>query len=235
MNDSIKVNALCDELQTSHDLLTRGLGELQEIDMANDAYHLPQQLLASGLERLMKCYLCLVIEAKEGQFPTEEVLKDWGHSLTALLDEITKKHFGGMERPAVRSDFEFLTEDQHLRRIIGILSDFGKFARYYNFSLITGSKKTPIDPKKEWDSLEGEIERIEPYLQDENLEALQNNYYPAVNSKIVAKLENLIRAIARQFTLGKHGGRLLQLSPLLADFRNIRDSDLGKNDYRAST
>jgi hypothetical protein len=62
MGDITKDVCLLEELEASHKLIIAGLGELQEIDMENDFYHLPHQLLASGLERLLKGYICLVYE-----------------------------------------------------------------------------------------------------------------------------------------------------------------------------
>ena len=54
-NETQRVMALIQELETARDLIKAGFGELQEIHLGNDFYHLPQQLLASGLERLLKC------------------------------------------------------------------------------------------------------------------------------------------------------------------------------------
>lgn len=59
-NDEVRFLCLLDELETSRELLKSGFGHLQEIDMSNTFYHLPHQLLASGFERLMKCYIAVV-------------------------------------------------------------------------------------------------------------------------------------------------------------------------------
>ena len=59
--DTKKFLCLCEELKISRELIKAGFGGLQEIDMSNDFYHLPHQLLASGFERLMKCYYLLGI------------------------------------------------------------------------------------------------------------------------------------------------------------------------------
>jgi hypothetical protein len=51
--------ALLDELENSIKLINLGFGELQNIDQNNDFYYLPFQLISSGFERFMKCYICL--------------------------------------------------------------------------------------------------------------------------------------------------------------------------------
>jgi hypothetical protein len=66
------------------------------------------------------------------------------------------------------------------------------------------------------------------------MEALHRDYYPRVNAKIIAKLERFARAISMQFTLGKHGGRLLQLSPIVSEFIQLRAKEFGTTDYRRS-
>ena len=88
-NDLEKFLSLDDELRTSCRLIELGLGELQCISMSKDFYHLPFQLISSGLERLMKCYICLTFEAKEGKFPTHQYLsKHFSHDLTKLKKNI---------------------------------------------------------------------------------------------------------------------------------------------------
>ena len=67
--DTTKFLCLCEELKISRELIKAGFGGLQEIDMSNDFYHLPHQLLASGFERLMKCYISLVYEGEKGSYP----------------------------------------------------------------------------------------------------------------------------------------------------------------------
>ena len=58
MNENvIKDLHLYDELLTSFKLIEIGFGEFQNMDMENDFYHLPFQLLSSGFERLMKCHI----------------------------------------------------------------------------------------------------------------------------------------------------------------------------------
>ncbi len=91
-DDPKKFISLDDELRTSCRLIELGLGKLQCINMAKDFYHLPFQLLSSGLERLMKCYICLTYEAKERKFPDHQYLsKNFGHDLSKLKKEISEK------------------------------------------------------------------------------------------------------------------------------------------------
>ena len=225
---------LNDELDTARKLIVEGLGDLQEIDMANDFYHLPHQSLASGLERLMKCYICLVHEARKGTYPSTRELKDFGHDLLQLSKTIEQSFFEMHNIPVLKDDNSFLKNDTLLKSILHVLSDFGKFARYYNLDVVTGKEKNLINPKEEWEALESKIEDKTPYLGEESTAVLTQDYYPRVQSKIIAKLERFIRAIARQFTLGRHGGKLQQYSCQLTSFRNLADEELGTTNYRRS-
>ena len=233
-NDTIRVMALIQELETARDLIKAGFGELQEIRMSNDFYHLPQQLLASGLERLLKCCFCLVYEARNGAFPDKGFLKSIGHSLVNAKQMLIDDYFESNGIPLLDADLDYLQKDVILDEIISILSEFGKMARYYNLEIVTGSPNPPIDPNSEWERLETKIEDPSPYFAPDSLEALHRDYYPRVNAKIVAKLERFVRAITMQFTLGKHGGRLQQLSPTVFDFIMLEDDDFGTTDYRRS-
>ena len=233
-NDTQRVMALIQELETARDLIKAGFGELQEIHLGNDFYHLPQQLLASGLERLLKCYFCLVYEARNGSFPDLAFLKSIGHSLADAKQKLVDDYFDANGRPLLADDLDFLRNDALLDGIISILSEFGKMARYYNLDIVSGSPNPPIDPTSEWERLETRIEDPSPYLKPDSLDALHRDYYPRVNAKIVGMLERFVRAVCMQFTLGNHGGRLQQLSPTVFDFIMQKDSEFGTKDYRRS-
>jgi len=62
-----------------------------------------------------------------------------------------------------------------------------------------------------------------------------DEYYQKINAEIVKIIERLTRAIARQFTLGKHGDKLQQLSSTYTVFRDLTNSKLGETDYRIAT
>ena len=125
--------------------------------------------------------------------------------------------------------------DPVLNDCVRILSLFGKMGRYYNLDVVAGASNGPIDPKGEWEALESRVEDPIPYLG--NLERLHHDYYPRVNSALIARMERLVRAIAMQFTLGGHadrGGELRRLSVVYQEFRNLRDDQFGTVDYRRS-
>ena len=233
--DTTKFLCLCEELETSRELIKAGFGSLQEIDMSNDFYHLPHQLMASGFERLMKCYISLVYEGKKGSYPDMKYMKRLGHNLEALLETLCIEFYGGKTRTYVQEEFDFITTDSTLQECIRILSLFGKHGRYYNLDIVAGSSQSPINPKEEWESLEASIEDITPFLDD--TESLYRDFYPRVHSQLIAKMERLTRAIALQFTIGDHvdqNGSLSQASGIYTEFRSLRDEELGDNDYRRS-
>ncbi len=233
-DDTTRLMALIKELETARDLIKAGFGELQEIHLGNDFYHLPQQLLASGLERLLKCYFCLVYEARNGSFPDKAFLKSIGHSLVNAKQMLIDAYFESNGISLLVDDLDFLRNNAQLDEIINILSEFGKMARYYNLEIVAGSPNPPIDPSSEWERLETKIEDPSPCFAPDSLEALHRDYYPRVNAKIVGMLERFVRAITMQFTLGKHGGRLKQLSPIVFDFIMLKDKEFGTTDYRRS-
>lgn len=226
---------LIDELRNSNQLLIDGFGALQEITIDNDFYHVPHQLIASGLERLMKCFISVVHRGRTGAFPDIAFMKSLGHNLDDLKHEIWQNYYGGHNRPFVSAEFDILTTDQHLIDAISILSRFGRFGRYYNLDVVAGSHHDPVDPKREWRELESRIESPVPYLAD--TERLYREYYPRINSLLVGRLERFVRAIALQFTIGDHidpKKYIRQASVVFSDFRNLRDEELGQNDYRRS-
>ena len=137
--------------------------------------------------------------------------------------------------PLIQQEYTFISTDPVLHECIRILSLFGKKGRYYNLDIVTGAPQTPIDPKREWHALESSVEDPVPFISTQEL--MYRDYYPRVHSKLIAKMERLVRAIALQFTLGGHAekaGELRRTSVVSADFRNLGDQVLGTNDYRRS-
>ncbi len=234
-DDTVRSLCLLDELETSRELLKSGFGHLQEIDMGSTFYHLPHQLLASGLERLMKCYIAVVRKGRDGAYPDMAAMKSLGHDLENLLAMICKKYYGGTQRPLLRQDLAFIRTDSVLKECVRILSLFGKMGRYYNLDVVAGASHSPMDPKAEWGKLESRVEDPIPYLGDPS--RLYRDYYPRVNSALIAKMERLVRALAMQFTLGGHAdpaGEIRRLSVVYQEFRNLRDDQFGTVDYRRS-
>ena len=138
-HDAERFLCLLDELETSRELLKSGFGHLQEIDMGNTFYHLPHQLLASGFERLMKCYIAVVRKGRDGTYPDKEAMKSLGHDLESLLETICTKHYGGTQQPLVQQDLAFIRTDPVLKDCVSILSLFGKMGRYYNLDVVAGA------------------------------------------------------------------------------------------------
>ena len=235
-NDTEKILCMSNELHTSCRLIKLGLGELQCISIAEDFYHLPFQLLSSGLERLMKCYICLVYESNEGVFPPSAFLSNnFGHDLLKLKRKIAKEYFAINEISALQKDIDFLDNTPLLDKVLHVLSAFGKFARYYNLDIITGKTKAVFNSDAEWENIEKDIlEKIPGFKYDRLLER-GDEYYQKVNMEIVKIIEKFVRAISRQFTLGQHGDKLQQLSTAYSYFRNLRDCELGQKDYRIAS
>ena len=203
--------------------------------MGNTFYHLPHQLLASGLERLMKCYIAVVHKGSYGTYPDTKAMKSLGHDLERLLTTICTHHYGGTQRPRLQQDLVFIQTDPVLQECVRILSLFGKMGRYYNLEVVAGSGHHPMDPKAEWEALESRVEDPIPYL--DNPERLHRDYYPRVNRALIAKIERLVRAIAMQFTLGGHADperEIRRLSVVYQNFRNLSDDQFGTVDYRRS-
>ncbi len=225
--------ALALEVRTAIKLLRVGLGELQSIDGANDFYYLPFQLLSSGFERLMKCMICLKRQHDTGQFPATEELKT--HDLLALKDRVVSECISrdtAYRRPATKDDYAYMVGDDELKRLLGMLSQFGKFARYYNLDVVTGSTKPTVDVEEKWCQYETEL-----LNDDKKLSALSKDstrldeLYRYLNRIIVSRLERFARALVRQFTLGDLGKEAKTYTRSISCFLCITDSELGNVDY----
>lgn len=94
MKDDIQKSlAIIQELETTEKLIKLGFGELQNIDLVNDFYFLPFQLLSQGFERLLKTTICLGYLNIHNKYPSLGDIKGLGHDLIRLKDEILSHYF----------------------------------------------------------------------------------------------------------------------------------------------
>lgn len=227
--------ALIEELETSIKLLKLGFGEYQNLDMSNNFYYLPFQLISIGFERLMKCYICLGHSEKFGDFPEPNLFKyKLKHDLLKLKKHITENYFQENSK-ALKEDLKFLQTDNDLEILIELLSEFGQYARYYNLNVVTGEIQPGTDVKSSWEKYETEF-AIENGLLEDLLDfEKQSEVLNLIKRNIIEKLEKFTRALARQFTLGKLGSLAQQYSSIVFGFLMLDDSDLGNTDYRKNT
>jgi hypothetical protein len=241
MNEqTLKDIHLYDELLTALKLIEIGFGEFQNLDLANDFYHLPFQLVSSGFERLMKCHICLGYHEKNHSYPSSKYLKNCGgrngHDLGELKNNILKSYFSIKNVPVLKEDYDFLSNDNDMEKLICLLSEFGKYARYYNLDIVTSAAKPSIDVKSKWENYETSIVTSNPELLKklENVEC-SKEVFAFIQREIIVKLEKFVRAISRQSTIGKLGDKAKQFSPVFYPFIMLRDEELGNRNYRKKT
>ena len=152
-----KYFALLEEYETSYKLLKLGFGELQNINLDNDFYFLPFQLLSQGLERFMKAYICTAYYVKNNVLPDYRFLMDLGHNLESILNVILDDYYVISDGTQFKRDIDFLRKDEDLKSLIYLLSEFGKKSRYYNFDIITGNPKLGVDVRKLWEKFEDRV------------------------------------------------------------------------------
>ena len=226
--------AMINEVRTAVRLLQLGFRELQAIDGANDFYHLPFLLLSSGFERLMKCIICLKRLCDTGGFPSTRDIKT--HDLAKLLNVVVRECISkktAFERVATRDDYEYMGQDEDLRKLLSILSDFGKFSRYYNLDVVTGNVRATVDVEEKWSQYETDL-----VTSNQELSAVQqdprrlDDLFCRINRIILAKLERFARALVRQFTLGDIAREGKMHTGTITCFLFLTDEQLGRTSYR---
>lgn len=229
--------SLLNEVKTAVGLLLYGLASLQSLGLAQDFYHLPLLLLASGFERLCKCALCTMYLTHKGCFPSKMMMKGFGHDLVELVDRVSTECYSDeyLRLPAAKEDLAFLKDDAVLREFVRVLGHFGKQGRYHDLNLVCDGTADTESPELAWQRLEltilrasgRDVAEFEDMTMDEAREATRQ-----VTDRIVVIFERLARALGRLFTLGplrRHG---IATSVWTKVFLFLTDSKLGTVDYR---
>jgi hypothetical protein len=238
--DSKEINkhfALLEEIETSNKLIVLGLGELQNISLNNNFHFLPFQLLSQGFERFMKSYICLAYENKNGNYPNFKYLKNLGHDLESLLNEILTNYYFDYDRVQYKDDLDFLTIDSDLKELLFILSEFGKKSRYYNFDLITENKEIPLNTKDLWSKFEHKHLMKEENLLNKLLSReTEHEVFYKLNSIIIIAFERFLSALSRQIIYDCIGRKAKQICiNTFVDFGMLYEKDFGNRDYRINT
>lgn len=229
--------ALLEEIETSYKLVILGFGELQNISLNNNFHFLPFQLLSQGFERFMKSYICLAYQNIYNEYPTFKYLKNLGHDLESLLEEIIEKYYFDFNRPQYKNDIEFLKNNTDLKELLFIISEFGKKSRYYNFDLVTENKEIPLNTKELWTNFVNKH-----LLSDEKLlsklfsQETEHEVFYKLNSVIIIIFERFISALSRQIIFNCIGEKAKQISvATFFDFGMLYEKDFGNRDYRKNT
>jgi hypothetical protein len=232
-----KYFALLEETETAYKLIKFGFGELQNIRIGNAFYFLPFQLLSQGFERFMKVYICLGYYDIDSNLPDFKYIKDKGHNLETLLETILNSYYKKDDKFQFVADYKFLTENNDLKELLYIISEFGKMSRYYNFDIITNNPKVGIDAIDKWKDFENRIMKMRNISLNKLFDAdLEQEVYYEINNYIIEIFEKFISALSRQFIFGFVGDSAKSMTVnTFYKFGMLYEKDFGKTDYRKLT
>ncbi|MCU7618849.1 hypothetical protein NZ698_16840 [Chryseobacterium sp. PBS4-4] len=224
--------AILDEIENSYKLIIYGLKELQNMGVYNKYYFLSLQLLSQGIERWLKIYICLSYFDKNEKLPNHREIKKYSHNLELLHKDITELYFKKEDfKNQFLLDFEFLTNNDDLKRLLNILSKFGEKSRYHCMDVITDNPNKDIDVIESWKDFENDIKKKFNYnltITDEYLENLQEK----INTYIIVIIEKYLSAISRQFIHEFHGELpKIMIMNNFYNFGKIYDGEYGAKDY----
>ncbi len=229
---AVRAAFLTEEVFVAVRLIEEGLGYLQRISPANDFYHAPMQLLASGIERLLKCAIAYGVIARTGMFPEKEDIEHT-HAVTPLLGRVIREAFDEeyLKRPAAREDLEFIRNDQVLAAILRTLGYFGDTGRYWNLNITMGKGHAIPSPETEWAAMElivaDELDVAIMTLDPEGLRA----FYERLNKRLTEVIERFVRGISRLFTLSNIAEQAKVVTAHIGPFLYLTDEALGTREY----
>jgi hypothetical protein len=230
-----QIMALSREADAAVRLSQEGIDALRRLDGANDFYHLPMQLLAQGFERLLKLTLALAEFGISGELPTPKRLRnDFKHNIVALTDAVVEQVATQPDyvcRPAVQDDLDFIRHDTHLRQMLGVLSTFGTWSRYYRLAefLDPDGLDSDDDPDRAWEAIESAVLRRHPDWLEQLDPTADGRAFETIARDITATLDRFARAITRMWTLGALHPEARRHLGMIKGFLYLRDHELGQS------
>ena len=218
--------ALSEELDTATKLIEFGLTDLRE-QASEGFHHLPLQLLAQGLERLLKLTYVLAVLEDSGELPSIREMRKYSHDLERLADDLIR-----LIAPThrVQVDLEFIRSDGDLRSLLRLLSNFGQESRYHHLNALLDPASVQVenDPSRQWSEFEDEfISRRPDWIERFGTYDGQEEIFREAATAIAALVDRLSRAITRMWTQGALPEEAARYSPQLMKFLLLRDEQLG--------
>ncbi len=228
-----KVAAIIEEVEASYQFITGGIEQLKKGTSPVLSNHVTLQLLASGFERLVKILLFLKEKYDTGDFPRQTSGNFFskygnGHDIAPMVRILVdcSDQFELMNiSPLVRSEMDFLNNDPECKELIEILSDFGKWERYFYIDVIAKDNRAESNCFEKFRSL------IYGYCipgQTDKLSVKDEEQY--IKKQTVALIERTIRALVRFFTHA-FDGTAQQYYGSFNKFISLNDADLGEAKY----
>lgn len=132
--------------------LEYGLTILRKAELTRKAeYYQAFFQLSIGLERLMKIIIIENYLGVEKKFPSNSILKGYGHKLVNLFDATSKLQTGQYIDPRL-NDIS--------NSILNLLSEFAISTRYYNLDVLTQGKTKSKDPLVVWKQIQDKIRGV---------------------------------------------------------------------------
>jgi hypothetical protein len=144
-----QISLLLKEGNLSMSSIGHGLTLLRKADLfSKGEFYQSFFQLTIGLERLMKLIIIQNYRIVHREFPTNQVLRSYGHKIDELYSEVSGYYSGRLGNPI---DLPICKE------ILSMLSSFATSSRYYNLDELTNSKKKSLDPIIEWKEIQDMI------------------------------------------------------------------------------
>lgn len=189
-------NALLKESQFTSEMLSAGYEQIGKANYTQKGiYFQAFTSLSTGIERLGK--ICIILECiikNNGNLPKEEYMKrEIGHDLEKIYCRIK----GIKEKYDIKLNGLQDLEGNIYKKIINILSRFGKGDRYSNIDLIT-NKQNYVDPITAW------YKEIDLEIFDTKIKKSQKDYIKST-SKF---LDNILSEDSMVVHTGENGNEI---------------------------
>lgn len=226
---------LIQEVQRGFRSVKRGLHEIDRLALGNDFYDPPVIFLATGIERILKCMICMHFKHTHGTYPTRKDgpwnFKD-GHDLLDLKRRVAIfcVSFEGTSRAG---DYQVLTTHPQIDNLLGILSEYGRRSRYHDLDSVLMENRTQ-DVGRSLDKLQADLAIAAHgvfFLADLASSHSAPAAFERMNRQLKALVELFMRAISRQFVFGAFQSESQRFVADFSPFHRIEDADLGTREY----
>jgi len=223
---------LIQELDIAISTIESGFSILRKAKPLKTNYFLLFLVFSTGLERILKVLLCLHYYSQNEKYPTEKIMKGYGHNIHELHKSVIDLSYTdeSMKKEIIKDDFTFMSTNLLLQKFILSHSEFATKNRYAYLNGVSLGQSTISWFSSVWEEIENiaiPIKEALPYIENNQLE----QYCVIVNNLIIVCIEKYMRALARTVTLTHLSKDAQSLAGRFFDYLFLSDEELGKKQY----
>lgn len=209
MLDSQQRQVLAVEASSTKNLLRDGVSTVRAMQYETISGDSVFALAAHGVEKLLKLTIGIQNVHRQGAWPTANEMKNRGHGLRSMDDEVRTALTNAADRPYLVDLLSAQARDRLWPLVLAALDRYASAGRFHGLDCLAGRDLDEgLNPHAMWQGLEVQAQRLVPSLVDGTAYASNDRMDRAVaelRDHVATSIERWWATVAQFLIIGVYG------------------------------